>query len=119
MGARKLRAAVPWRLALTATAFRLASLIVGLFVLKKLVVLSPEYIKMVVGGILCVVVVFQFLWRVQPAEAVHWFWGGLAFIASGLLAGVCGMGGPPLVLWALAHKWSAERTTMTALGSSF
>ncbi len=110
IGARKLRAAVPWRLALTATAFRLASLMVGLFVLKKLITLSPEYIKLAVGGILCLLVVVQFFWRVRPAETVHWVWGGLAFTASGLLTGVCGMGGPPLVLWALAHKWSSERT---------
>jgi hypothetical protein len=41
---------------------------------------------------------------------MHWLWGGLAFSSSGILAGICGMGGPPLVLWSVAQNWSVERT---------
>ncbi|MBN1830134.1 MAG: hypothetical protein JW884_13470 [Deltaproteobacteria bacterium] len=43
-------------------------------------------------------------------EKTHWSWAGLSFVASGLLAGICGMGGPPLVLWSMAHTWSSEKT---------
>jgi uncharacterized membrane protein YfcA len=40
---------------------------------------------------------------------MHWGWGGVAFLGSGFLAGICGMGGPPLVLWAVAHDWPTQR----------
>jgi hypothetical protein len=34
----------------------------------------------------------------------------IAFAAAALgLAGICGMGGPPLVLWAMAHDWPADK----------
>ena len=33
----------------------------------------------------------------------------LTFTGSGVLAGLCGMGGPPLVLWAMAHDWPTQR----------
>jgi uncharacterized membrane protein YfcA len=110
IGARKLHATVPWRLSLTATAIRLASVIIGLFLLKRLVVLNTGHIRLVIGCILCLLVAIQFLWRPQPVKTMHWGWGGLAFIGSGLLAGVCGMGGPPLVLWSMAHDWSTQKT---------
>jgi len=64
----------------------------------------------VIGGILCLLVAIQYLWRQHPVKAMHWGWGGLAFIGSGLLAGLCGMGGPPLVIWSMAHDWPAEKT---------
>ena len=110
IGARKLHAMVPWCLSLTATAIRLAGVIIGLFLLKRLVVLNTDNIRMVTGCILCLLVAIQFLWRPRPAQTMHWGWAGLAFIASGLFAGICGMGGPPLVLWSMAHDWSTQKT---------
>jgi len=110
IGARKLHAAVPWRLSLTATAIRLASVIIGLFLLKRLVVLNTNHIRMMIGCILCLLVAIQILWRPQPVKSMHWGWAGIAFSASGLLAGICGMGGPPLVLWSMAHDWSTQKT---------
>jgi uncharacterized membrane protein YfcA len=110
MGARKLHPAVPWRLSLTTTAIRLAGVIVGLLLLKRLVALKMDHIRAVIGGILCLLVAIQFLWRPHPVKTMHWGWGGFAFIGSGLLAGLCGMGGPPLVIWSMAHDWSTEKT---------
>jgi len=110
IGARTLHATVPWRLACTATAIRLTSVILGLLLLKKLVGLDTAYIRATVGGILCILVLVQLIWRPQPVKTMHWGWGGIAFIGSGLLAGVCGMGGPPLVLWSMAHDWPTQRT---------
>ncbi len=110
ISARKLHTMVPWRLSLTATAFRLVSVIIGLFLLKRLVVLNTDYIRMVIGCILCLLVAIQLFWRPQPVKTMHWGWAGLAFITSGLLAGLCGMGGPPLVLWSMAHDWSTQKT---------
>jgi len=109
VGVRNLRAAVPWRLSLTATGVRFAGVILGLLMLKRLVVLDKDHIRAVIGVILCVLVAVQFLWRPHPVRKMHWSWAGLAFVGSGVLAGLCGMGGPPLVLWAMAHDWPTQK----------
>ncbi len=109
IGARHLRADVPWRLVLTSTGIRLVMVVAGIILLRRLTMLNPEHVKLVVGCVLSVLVIMQIGARVKPAASVHWAWTGLAFCLSGLIAGLCGMGGPPLVLWLLAHDWSAER----------
>jgi uncharacterized protein len=110
IAARRLHVSIPWSLALHSTAIRLVSVVVGLFFLKSLVTFSTDHIKAVIGGILCLLAIIQLLWRPHPVEAMHWGWAGLSWSASGILAGICGMGGPPLVLWAMAHNWSTEKT---------
>lgn len=109
IGARHLRASIPWRLALIATAVRMVMLIVGLLILRHLADMDTGGVRLVVGIVLCVLVITQLCCKVRPVEKLHWFWGALAFSTSGLLAGTCGIGGPPLVLWTLGHTWPAER----------
>lgn len=110
IGARHLDTATPWKVGWTATGIRMISVLLGLFLLRNLAGLNPDTIKLLVGCILCLLVGVQFLFRPHPVPSMHWGWAGLAFIASGLLAGLTGMGGPPLVMWAMAHDWSAPRT---------
>lgn len=110
IGVRKIHAFVPWRLSLTATVVRLAGVIFGVVILKKLVVYDTDSIRTVIGGILCVLVVIQLVWRPKHVASMHWGWAGFAFSTSGLLAGICGMGGPPLVLWLMAHDWGTQKT---------
>lgn len=109
IGARHLRTSVPWRLSLIATTLRVGTLIIGLLILRQIAGLDPRAIRFVVGIVLCLLVITQLVGKVRPVETMHWLWGALAFSTSGLLAGVCGMGGPPLVLWAMGHDWPAEK----------
>jgi len=118
LGATHLRGAVPWRPFLAATPIRLVTLAAGLFFLKRITAFSVNDIRMVIGAILCVLVGAQSIRTVHPLGNLHWTWGGLAFAASGLLSGVCGMGGPPLVLWSMAQDWSVA-TTRGFLFASF
>jgi len=108
-GVRNLRTAVPWRLSLSATGVRLAGVIIGLLMLKRLVELEKDQIGAIIGVILCGLVAVQLLWRPQPVRKLHPGWTGLAFTGSGVLGGLCGMGGPPLVLWAMAHDWPTQK----------
>ena len=109
VGAGHLRDSIPWRPALTASLVRIVLILVGLMILKKLVGLDAGSVRAIVGGILILLVVMKLIYRARPVEKVHWLWGGLAFSSSGLLVGICGMGGPPLVLWLLAHDWPTAR----------
>ena len=110
IGARRLRARVPWRMVGTAVAVRLVAVVVGLSLLRWLLSAEQGTIKAAVGAILCAIVLVQWAWRPRPAPQVAAPWGALAFASSGLLAGFCGMGGPPLVLWLMAHDWPSQKT---------
>jgi hypothetical protein len=110
IGSSQLRASVPWRFAFSAIIIRTAATVVGIMLLKRLAIQNASEIKLVVGSILSVLVIILLVTRVQPVDRMHWMWGGLAFSSSGLLAGICGMGGPPLALWSVAQNWSVERT---------
>jgi hypothetical protein len=110
LASRRLHKEIPWTLVYKTVAVRFVFVIIGLFFLKLLVNQSSIQIKGIVGGILCLLVFIQLLWRPKPVDAMHMGWGILSWAASGLLSGICGMGGPPLVLWAMAHTWSTEKT---------
>lgn len=110
MGVRHLRADVPWRASITALSVMMIGLFCGLYVLMKLVTLDAGSIRLVMGCVLCVLVLVQWVWHPRPVERLHPAWGGVAFLTSGFLGGAIGMNGPPLVLWSLAHTWSNQRT---------
>ena len=109
LGTRHLRASVPWRLTMTATAVRLITVVIGLFLLKKIVNLDVNYIKLVVGSIVGLIVIAKLLCQPQPVEKAHWGWAGFAFVISGLLSGICGIGGPPLVMWSTLQNWHTNK----------
>jgi len=110
LGVRQLHAAVPWRPVIGAIVLRLLATGIGVLILLTISTLNVSQIKFIVGCIVCGLVGLQIVWRAQPSDTVHPMWGVLAFSTSGLLSGISGMGGPPLVLWLMAHNWSTERT---------
>jgi uncharacterized protein len=110
VGAYKLRKSIPWSIGFRAVGVMLIGFACGLLALTKLTELGPKVIRAAMGGLLCALVGLQALWKTKPAPRVHWGWGGLAFLSSGFLAGTCGMSGPPLVLWTMAHDWDARKT---------
>ncbi|NOU36302.1 MAG: sulfite exporter TauE/SafE family protein [Kiritimatiellaceae bacterium] len=108
-GVRCLYASIPWRQAWIATGLRVVWLLAGLLILKKLITLDSRYIRFTVGAIICLLVGIQAVWKPKPVDKIHWGYTATAFSASGLLAGMVGMGGPPLVLWVMAHDWPPEK----------
>ena len=110
LGAASLRHAIPWRQAMTGLAIRLASVMIGILFLKKLAAANMDHMRLAVGLALCLLVLVLFVWKPRPVASLHWAWGAVAFTASGILAGLVGMGGPPLVLWLMAHDWSTRKT---------
>jgi uncharacterized protein len=108
--AHHLREHVPWRTVGVSAAVRVVTLLCGLWALRWLTTIPPDGIRFWVGLVMLAFVVLQWAWQPAPRPRLHPGWGGLAFAASGFTAGLCGMGGPPLVLWVMAHNWSAEST---------
>jgi uncharacterized protein len=109
VGMRQLESDIPWPHVLHGTLVRYAGTLLGSLALLGVATLPKSLVGLCVGCILVAVVGAQLALRVRPAARLHPLWGWLAFGTSGLLAGVSGMGGPPLVLWAAAHDWQPRR----------
>lgn len=100
---------LPWRSVMPLSITRGAGLPVGVLLMYLLTEMDPNRTKQLVGGIVLIVLVLQVGFRVEPKEQIHWGWTLLAGSLSGLMAGMIGMGGAPLVLWLMAHDWPATR----------
>ena len=110
-GALRLRHEVPLELLLRPAIVRLVTLPIGVLALLWLSEsLDRDVTKQVVGGILLMVLLVQRVLRAEPREIWHWGWEILTFSASGFLLGFCGMGGSVMVVWVMAHKWSALKS---------
>ena len=83
---------------------------VGVMLLGLLVGLGTGRVKQFVGLMLLIVLLIQWLGRVKPREHIGRGWTVLAGSLSGLGAGMVGMGGPPVVLWVMAHDWPARKS---------
>jgi hypothetical protein len=112
IGCATLRGLIDLRTAARPIAIRLCMLPVGASVLywTQQAVQQQATVRQMVGTILIVVMLVQWLWRVEPQKRLHSGWEFLAFGTSGMMLGFCGMGGPPMVLWVMAHRWSPARS---------
>ena len=82
----------------------------GVFVLYKMSFVSPEIIKKIVAVMVLSILLLRTALKIPPKEKIHYLWGWFAALLSGLLCGFANIGGPPMVIWTLSHKWSAEKT---------
>ena len=105
---------VPWRLVASSTLLVLLTIPVGVFLLSRVTLLDDSQVKQVFGAVLIVVVLAFAGWRIQPRKSVPAGWTATAMLSAGLLGGLCGMSGPPIVLWAISHEgWSSQRIRCT------
>jgi uncharacterized membrane protein YfcA len=89
---------------------RLVALPVGIAMLHNLEALEPIRLRQIVGGVVLVVTLAIIIFQPRPRESLHPAWAWLAFLLSGFLQGLGGMGGPAMVLWVQAHDWGTRKT---------
>jgi uncharacterized membrane protein YfcA len=113
-----LREHVPWKGLRLVVAYGLLTFPLGLWLMFHL----TEAGKGVAGAVVAVLILGLLLLRrgVFPEEREHVpaVWGISAGAVSGVLNGLANIGGPPVVLWSLAHKWSNPRLRITTLAQS-
>lgn len=109
-GVQQLHHTVPWKEVGMSVAVRSVTMLLGVWVLRRLAHSPVSQITFWIGFVLLLLVVLLAVWRPQPRARLHSAWSAAAFCASGFAGGLCSMDGPPLVLWVMAHDWSAERT---------
>lgn len=113
----KLRRHVDWRTLCPTWAAILVGTPLGVWTQSQITLLSPQQVKQVIGGILLTILLVQWAWRVKPRHEVARPWAWLAMFGGGFMSGMVGMGGPPVVLWVMAHDWSSARSRGTMLAT--
>jgi uncharacterized membrane protein YfcA len=114
IGVYTLRRHVHWLQAAGLTLLAGAVLPLGVWTLHGIVAFCPqETIRQIFGAIVLSAVLAQWLWRVRPRDHLHWGWGAGATTLCGFMSGLAGMGGPPVVMWVMAHRWSNQRSRGT------
>jgi uncharacterized membrane protein YfcA len=109
-GAYQLRREIDPRITIRPALIRLITLPVGVYVLGLSQSLPADQIKQLIGVVLLAIVFVQWQWQPAPREKLHAAWEWFALGLSGFMAGFCGMGGPAMVLWVMAHCWSAAKS---------
>lgn len=103
------RKEVPWALVWPMTWARLVGYVPGFVALYWLADAGKALVKPVIGGFILLALAAQVLLRVKPRHHIAQGWTYAAGFLSGVFAGAVGMGGPPVVLWVVAHDWPALR----------
>ncbi len=110
IAAWQLRREIDFRRSLRPILIRFATLPLGVLALYFVGQQGNAVASQVVGVIILAIVAVQQLSQVPPQPRLHPAWEWSAFGLGGFLLGLCGMGGPPMMLWALAHDWPMNRT---------
>ena len=109
LGAWRLRREIDFRAAFWPTILRFMALPLGVWTLHLIGNASQDLASQVVGCIILVILAIQWIFSVPPQDKLHWGWEIAAFLGGGFLLGLCGMGGPVMVLWVMAHRWPITR----------
>ena len=114
----KLRGSVDWRHLFPLIAVGLLAVPLGILLLHRLADTDKSTMRLVLGMLILLALALQWASRIKPRPHVHWAWGVLAAICSGVLSGLANIGGPPIVLWVHAHDWPNEKIRVTTLAFS-
>lgn len=111
VGLYSLRREIQWRLVILVTCLAGVMVPIGVWTLELIILhISEGRIRQIFGFIILGAVAIQWFGHVQPRDRLHWGWMAGVFPLSGFMCGVSGMGGPPVVMWVMAHTWSSRRS---------
>ncbi|MCA9152192.1 MAG: sulfite exporter TauE/SafE family protein [Planctomycetales bacterium] len=109
-GCWRYRRELPWDAVWEVCAYRYLGLPAGVIALVFVAEQGADASRAVLGAGLLIALIVQ---QVRPANSSQVPPGHVATFtasfSSGFLAGVVGMGGPPLVLWVMQQNWSSSR----------
>jgi len=109
-GLVELRREIDLKTSLFPLSLRLVALPFGVLTLSWIDGFDENITKQIMGVVILSIIGLQWIAKIKPQEKVHVGWTFAAFFGSGYLVGFCGMGGPPMVLWVMAHDWNSRRT---------
>ena len=108
-GVYDLREHIPWKEVKWAATVRLVAVVIGVLLLRSVENMDAELVKRMVGA----VVLLGVLIRTVGGRRAKGEWpmpvSIAAFGVSGILAGLVGTGGSPIVLWVTSHDFPAKQ----------
>jgi uncharacterized membrane protein YfcA len=115
-----LRRHVDWKALLPLMIVGIIGLQMGVWLQGAIAGMDKTTIRQIVGAIQLATLLAFLLLKVEPRDRIHVLWGLAALFLGGLISGCAGMGGPFIVLWAVAQRWSnfKARATILALIAS-
>jgi len=101
--------------------FGITGLPIGIFFLYKASFLSGDTVKQIIGIAIFITLLLRWSGLSGKKRDISPKWGYFAGFLSGILNGFANIGGPPVVLWVLSHKWKNEkmRAMILALSLTF
>lgn len=105
----KLRNSIDLREVLWPATIRIAALPIGIAGLAVVLTWSATRINQFVGVLILLAVAIQAMVGIEWKSARRPIWLVAVFGGSGILQGISGMSGPPMVLWVHAQRYSSDR----------
>lgn len=96
----------------------LVSLPLGVYLMFRLSTLDQSITRQIIGGLILLLLMLRWRGFIKTREHVRPVWGIIAAFFSGLLNGLANIGGPPMVLWVLAHRWPNDKMRVVLLAFS-
>lgn len=90
----------------------------GIYAMSRVSNMNQAVVKQVIGGLVLVMLALHRKGTIKAREYVPKLWGYIAGFFAGVLNGFANIGGPPLVLWTLAHQWSNQKMRGTIIAFS-
>lgn len=107
-GVWKLRHAITFQEVLIPATIRIAAMPIGVMGLVYVMNWPMDTVNQFVGVMIIAVIASQVLVGVEWKTAKRWYWQLVTFGGSGILQGLSGMSGPPLVLWVHGQRYTAD-----------
>ncbi len=108
-GLWKLRDSITFREVAAPASLRILAMPIGIVGLTYVVTWSSESINQLVALMILLAVVSQAFVGIDWKNAARWYWVTITFGGSGILQGLSGISGPPMVLWVHGQKFAADR----------
>jgi uncharacterized membrane protein YfcA len=108
-----LRRHIVWRQSAWMIALAAAAIPPGVWTLGELQSIGQDRIRQFFGLLVLLGLIAHWAARVKPRDQVPIAWGLAATSACGYLSGLAGMGGPPVVIWIMSHRWPPARIRVT------
>ncbi len=105
----KLRHSIDYSEVVLPAAIRISALPIGVAGLAVVMTWSAAGINQLVGVIILLAVAIQALVGIEWKSAKKLHWLVITFGGSGILQGLSGMSGPPMVLWVHGQRYRADR----------
>jgi uncharacterized protein len=105
----RLRKSIDYREVAWPATIRTLTMPIGVLGLTALMKQSENTIGQVVGLIIVTAIVLQSFAGREFHSARKWPWMLLTFGGSGIMQGLSGIGGPPMVLWVYGQRYSVDR----------